>query len=199
MSIFSNNIGFSEENKELQYFKDAFLEYFNPLCSYAYRYVENSDVSEDVVQDVFFDLWTNKKNIDFSRPLKPYLYRLTKNKAIDFLRSARHKEEKLDENTEGYILESYVRDMIINQEDLLCLQELSQEIQSCVDKLPEQCKKVFTLSRTMGLKNKEVAEQLGISIKAVEKQITKALSEIRLHLNKEDLISFLFFLNIFHS
>lgn len=199
MNIFSNQIGFSEENKELQYFQNAFLEYFDPLCFYAFRYVENTDASEDIVQDVFFDIWTNKSKIDFSRPLKPLLYKLTKNKSIDFLRSARHHEEKLDESTEGLILESYVRDMIINQEDLICLQELSQEIQSCVDNLPEQCKKVFMLSRTAGLKNKEVAEHLGISIKAVEKQITKALSEIRLHLNKEDLISFIFFFNLFHS
>ena len=62
-----------------------------------------------------------------------------------------------------------------NQEHSLLLKELEEEIATYVETLPPQCRRIFLLSRTYGMKNKEIADQLGISIKAVEKQITKAI------------------------
>ena len=74
------------------------------------------------------------------------------------------------------------------------MKELEDEIIAYVDTLPSQCKKIFTLSRSYGLKNKEIAEQLGITVKAVEKQISKALFGLKKHLTEEGLITLLFFL-----
>jgi RNA polymerase sigma-70 factor (ECF subfamily) len=102
---------------------------------------------------------------------------------------------ELDGINESHIVESYLADHTQNQEQSLLLKELETEIANFVETLPPQCKKIFILSRTHGLKHREIAEQLGISIKAVEKQIGKALSELRIHLQKKDL---LFIIYLFH-
>lgn len=190
MSVFNIYSDQEKEKNELQYIKNSFLEFYSALCSYAYRYVENTANAEDIVQDVFLDVWKKRNEIDLSLPLKPLLYKLTKNKSIDFLRSAYYKEIKIDDYSGTNSLEDYVKDLIVSQDDQLHLEELTQTIQQCVENLPEQCQKVFMLSRISGLKNKVIAEQLGVSLKAVEKQITKALLEIRKHLKRKDLLAF---------
>lgn len=190
MSVFNIYSDQEKEKNELQYIKNSFMEFYSALCSYAYRYVENTANAEDIVQDVFLDVWKKRNEIDLSLPLKPLLYKLTKNKSIDFLRSAYHKEIKLEDYNDTSSLEDYVRSLIVSQEDQLHLDELTQTIQQCVEELPAQCQKIFILSRVSGLKNKEIAEQLDVSVKAVEKQITKALQEIRKRLKEKDLLAF---------
>jgi RNA polymerase sigma-70 factor (ECF subfamily) len=190
VSVFNIYSDREKEAKELQFIKNSFLEFYSALCSYAYRYVENTANAEDIVQDVFLDVWRKRNEIDLSLPLKPLLYKLTKNKSIDFLRSAYYKEINLEDYKEINSLEEYVRSLIVSQEDQLHMEELTQTIQQCVEELPEQCQKVFILSRVTGLKNKEIAEQLDVSVKAVEKQITKALHEIRKHLKRKGLLAF---------
>ena len=73
----------------------------------------------------------------------------------------------------------------------LSLKELEEEIMSYINTLPPQCHKIFMLSRSYGLKNREIAEQLNISIKAVEKQISKALSGLKEYLIQRDLFPLL--------
>lgn len=166
-------------------FKSLFLEYYEALCYYACKYVNDTDVSQDLVQDVFFDLWKKRDTIDFAEPIKPYLYKATYNKSIDHIRQTRLRNEKLEEPEPGSFLDFYINNMISNAEEELHLKDISREINNCIDNLPPQCKKIFNLSRQTGLKNKEIAEKLDISIKAVEKQISKALNEIRNHLNNK--------------
>ncbi len=106
-----------------------------------------------------------------------------------------NKEYSLDESNESDILEQYMSANILNSEQSLLLKELEAEINLFIDTLSPQCKKIFLLSRSYGLKNREIAEQLEISIKAVEKQISKALSGLKEHLTEEGLISLLILLS----
>lgn len=166
--------------KEMALFAELFDTYFRPLATYAYRYVNDWQAAEDITQDVFMQLWIKKDAIDFDEPIKPYLYRAVCNKAINHLNSALLRKridqpETLDELIDREILN-------YNQYDTLLEKEIIAQITSCVDTLPPQCKRVFQLSREANLKNKEIASQLNISEKAVEKHITKALTEIREHL-----------------
>ena len=178
-----------EENGlgELMLFQELFERYFRSLVTYAYRYVNDWHVSEDIVQDVFMALWVNRNEIDFEEPVKPYLYRATYNRSINHLNSVLVQRrvdhtDNLDELIDYEIL-SY------NQHDNLLLKEIEEEISSFVKTLPEQRKKVFLLSREENMKNKEIAFLLNISEKIVEKHITKALSDIRTHLTQTGLMS----------
>ena len=172
---------------EFVLFQKLFEDYFRSLVTYSYRYVNDWSVGEDIVQDVFMALWINRDKIDFEEPIKPYLYRATYNRSINYLNSVSVQRrvdhaDMLDELIDREI-QSY------NQHDNLLLKEIEEEITSFVGTLPEQRKRVFLLSREENLKNKEIALRLNISEKALEKHITKALSDIRTHLTETGLMS----------
>lgn len=179
----------SNEKDIYTHFRDIFLKYYSPLCLYALRYVKDTNIAEDIVQDVFTAVWQKREEIDFDLPIKPLLYKYTHNKTLDYLKSSNFNTERLDEYVGYTALDNYVRDLVANQiEDDLNVKELNEEIQQCIENLPDQCKKVYRLSRIDNLKNKEIAEKLDISIKTVEKHISKALCEMREHLNKKGLL-----------
>ncbi|MFV0271890.1 MAG: RNA polymerase sigma-70 factor [Macellibacteroides fermentans] len=178
------------DKKEMVFFEKLFQEYYASLLSYANSFLNNKEVSEDITQDVFMSLWIKKNEINFDDPIKPYLYKSTYNKVINYLNSFEVKNKINDIDTVDNLINKEI--IIFNQLDSLFLEEIHREIESITEELSPQCKKVFILSRKMNLKNKEIAEFLSISEKAVEKNITKALNKIRAHLLKMDLISLFF-------
>ena len=167
-----------------------FKRFYKPLRTYAFRFVNDTDLAEDIVQDTFFELWQRRDSIEFEGAVKSYLFKSVYNRSINVM----HKKYSLDESNESDILEQYMSANILNSEQSLLLKELEAEINLFIDALSPQCKKIFLLSRSYGLKNREIAEQLEISIKAVEKQISKALFGLKKHLTEEGLITLLFFL-----
>ena len=172
-------------------FRQFFLTHYETLCVRAFRLVHDRKLSEDIVQDVFLMLWERREEIDFSRPVLPYLMTAVRNRSIDFLRSRKlHGDGTCGLDT----LDGYVRRLVADRcEDEFDLSQLRHEIDDGVSQLSEQCRRVFLLSRETGLKNREIAEQLNISVKAVEKHIGVALSKLRLRLSRSGFFS-LFFL-----
>ena len=178
----------NHKNNEITLFKELFDEYFQSMVTYAYRYVNDWQTAEDIAQNVFMALWIKKESIDFEKPIKPYLYKAIYNKSINHLNSVLIQRRTDVPETTDILLNREILDY--NQYDTLLLKEIKGEIDSFVDTLPPQCRKVFLLSREEHLRNKEIAEKLHISEKAVEKHISKALNEIRNHLIKLDMIPF---------
>lgn len=184
-----NKQNISIKAKQLEHFENMFLTYFRPLSAYSFQIVRDTYVAEDIVQEVFYSIWKEWNRIDLSKSVQALLYAHTKNRSIDYLRkSSTIKEtsvtEMLDESTlTGFVLRMY------EQEDNLHFKNLQTAINVSVDNLPPQCKNIFNLSREQGLKNKEVAEKLGITVKAVEHQITKALSNIREDLKRKGFLT----------
>lgn len=166
-------------------FEDLFHLYYCPLIAFADKYTNDKQASEDIVQDVFMALWIKRGAINFSDPIKPYLYKATYNKSISYIHS-QQSNHSMDEQDIKLLLQQKITSYEV--QDSLLLKEVADEIAICVDKLPAQCRKVFLLSRGQGLKNKEIAKQLDISEKTVEGHISKALSELRSHLKKLDLM-----------
>lgn len=171
----------------IAFFESMFDQYFQPLVTYAFRYVNDWQVGEDIVQDVFMALWIKKEEIDFTLPIKSYLYRSTYNKSINYLNSFL-VQKKLEPSENIDDLLNY-EILTHNQHDSLLLKEIDREIQSILQTLPPQRKKIFIMSRKMNMSNKEIAIQLNISEKTVEKHITKALTDIKEHLTRLDLMS----------
>ena len=181
------------ENEIIQ-FKDILVEelfrkYYKILRAYAYRLLDDKHTAEDIVQDVYYDLWKRKDRLVIEEAVKSYLFRSVYTKALNYRNSKMYTtREVLDCSTEDKIQQIYIQSHTTDQEGELIYKELKAEIYRVINLLPDQCKKVFILSRKYELKNREIAEKLGISVKTVEKHISKALSVLRLNLKDVNLI-----------
>lgn len=174
---------------DISLFQQLFDSYFQSLVTYAFRFVNDWQAAEDIAQDVFMALWMKKEDIDFDQPVKPYLYRAVYNRSINYLNSALMQKRIEGVDTIDELISQEI--LSYNQHDALLLKEITAEINNFVETLPPQCRNVYKLSREENLKNKEIAARLDISEKAVEKHITKALTEIRNHLVHLDILSML--------
>lgn len=180
--------------EHIQYFKESFLKYYGMLCVYAMQYTEDADISRDIVQDCFADLWEKRDKLDYTMPLKPLLYKSVHDKAIDYTRHSSTKNESLNTDIEEHPLDIKWREILGQQpDDEIDCGLIRQEVDRCVAELSPQCARIYKMSREEGLSNKEIAARLQVSIKSVEKQITKALSTIRYHLLNRGYLSLIFY------
>ncbi len=158
-------------NKE---FKEIFDKNYAPLCNYAAAIIKNKHAAEDLVQSVFIQLWEKKKFIEMDKPAS-YLMLCVKNKSIDYLRALkRNKETSMDELPEK----------LVHKIQHLKEEDIDPILSYFVSKLPPKTKNVFLLSRKQGLSYKEIANQLGVSSKTVENQMSSALKKMRILLKE---------------
>lgn len=155
-----------------------FDTYFTPLCQRVNRIVNNPVIAEDLVQDVFYTFWMKRFEIAIERSPASYLYRMTLNAAFSYLRKYQHiAVTELNEKI-GYSI-----DRSPSGEETFIFSELQEKINRIIQSLPPKCKLIFTMSRNEEMSNKEIAEQLNISVKTVENQMTKALQIFRSNLS----------------
>ena len=151
-----------------------FREHFAGLTQFVERFVRSPDVAEELVQDIFFRIWTKREQLSEIESFKTYLYRAARNQALNFLRRA--KLERRWQEEQGVHEEpsaSYSAD------DGATGQELTVAVQEAIERLPPRCREVFLLSRDGGLTYAEIARTLGISIKTVETQMGRGLKALR--------------------
>lgn len=157
-------------------FRLLYETYHAPLFRFAESYVLSPDIAEDIVQEVFIKLWEDRK-IKISKSLKGYLFFMVKNASLNYLRTIQLEDKRKTNLMEGQIL-SDVADLDLDD-------EVSRKIKSAIQELPPQCQKVYSLSIYSGLKQSEIAEELGISVNTVKAQIHRAK-----HLLREKLYQF---------
>ncbi len=162
-------------------YNTLFNELYTPLCRFAMKFVTNKDVAEDIVQDLFVYLWENWERLSGSPAIKSYAYTAIKNRALNYL-----KKEFLKERAEDplELLSDNQEHKLPNPQELIENKELEAIIERALESLPAKCRTVFTLKRFGDLNNKEVAEQLNISIKTVENQMTIALRKLTAFINE---------------
>ena len=170
-----------EDTDAFQWIEQLFGSYCKPLRVYARRFVNDTCTAEDIVQDVFCELWTRRASIrrHETESVKSYLFKAVYNRCLNALT---RRPPAPDGINERHTIERYLYPYMQNPEQSLLLKELDNEITGFVGTLPPQCRRVFSLSRSSGLKNAEIARHLNISIKAVEKHIGKALRGLKEHL-----------------
>ncbi|WP_195371907.1 MULTISPECIES: RNA polymerase sigma-70 factor [Parabacteroides] len=170
-------------NSNKRIVEELFRKYYKVLRAYAYRLLGDKDMAEDIVQDAYYELWKKQEQLIMQDAIKSYLFRSVYTKSLNCLNSKEYTEqESFEQSTEGKIQKMYIQSQLLDQESDLMYKELQTAINTIIDGLPDQCKKVFILSRKYELKNREIAERLDISLKTVEKHITKALFILRSNL-----------------
>lgn len=152
--------------------------YFDRLLFHAFRFVNDRAEAEDIVSEVFADLWTKMDTLDLDAGIASYLYRAVSTRALNFLR---HKNiaavrieilDAINERRLEFIDRTTPVDSVENQ-------EIKNGIEAALSELPEKCREVFVLSYINGLKSKDIAEAMSISVRTVEAQVYKALRIMR--------------------
>lgn len=169
------------------FFKYLFDKYYGELCRLAFRYTGRSDVAEDVVQEVFINIWNSKLSMDYKGSIKPCLIRSVINTSLNYIKS-KHGRHIF----EGHHNLSSLNSALGYHEDTNC-HELEKLLELAVDQLPDKCREIFAMSRFLGLSHKEIATELDISTKTIEAQITIALKKIHLFLSQMGYFPFFIF------
>jgi len=166
----SPDIGASMSDKDLEaLFGKLFRKYEHPLHRLALKVIKSNQMSRDIVQNVFFKLWERRSQIRNIENIEAWLYRVTKNELIDFLR----KTAADDRLREGLWRE--MQFSIKSTEQAIDAKECNNMIYRAVDQLPPQRRLVYTLNRDKGLSYQEIAEELSISRHTVKNQLSLAL------------------------
>ncbi len=154
---------------DLKAFEMIFRRYYKALVRYANTIVKDMDEAEDIVQQVFINLWEKAGVMEVQVSLRSVLYRSVHNAALNRL-----KKQVVHS---GYVKEMMGQEMAVAE--ITYHKELQQQISEALDQLPEQCARIFKMSRFDNLKYKEIAEALNLSVKTVENQMGKALKIMR--------------------
>jgi RNA polymerase sigma-70 factor (ECF subfamily) len=160
-----------------QAFELLFRKFYLRLCIFTNKFLNNPEEAKEVSQDVFVKIWEGRNNIDPEDSLKSYLFKIAQNISLNKL-----QREKVKIKYAEILKLVYFEQLEISAHESLVASELEEHIAKSIKNLPAECRKVFELSRNDGLKYREIAEALKISIKTVEAQMSKALWSLRIEL-----------------
>jgi RNA polymerase sigma-70 factor, ECF subfamily len=159
--------------KNLQSFEHLFRELFKPLCGFAMKYVKDLDEARNLVHEVFITVWEKFDGLPSDTNYRSYLYTAVRNRCLNHLR-----------DTKKHLSIEKAEHKMTEENSSMETAELEREIELAINSLPEKCRMVFEFSRMEGLKYGEIAEKMGISVKTVEAQMSKALTVLRAHLSE---------------
>jgi RNA polymerase sigma-70 factor (ECF subfamily) len=165
-------------------FDELFNELYPQLVFFANKYVGDYPLSEEIVQEVFVRFWLKRDSLEHESLVKSYLYRSVRNSSIDYLRRDKVERQRYND----YI---YTTDNRTELKDIISENELKLKIEIAVSQLPEQCKKIFLMSREEEMTYKEIAADLNLSVKTVEAHISRALKSLREQLEEYLVLLFL--------
>lgn len=161
-----------KEGHEAAY-ERLFKEYYQMLTLYANKYLEDIELAKETVQDLFVGIYEKRTNLDINSSLKSYLFRSVHNRCINQINS-------------GKVRTKYAKQVIAYAEkgrdsvhESMCHAELEEALHQAISELPPKCQKIFTMNRFEGLSNSQIADELALSKRTVETQISKALKILR--------------------
>jgi len=154
-------------------FESMFFKYYQQLCAFSYNYVKSQDIARDIVQEVFINIWSNRKNFYINQSLKAYLYTAVRNQSLNYLQQ-RKRMEILEEKLKQQETYNELVDV-----DELSSEQIAQKVWELVEQLPERRRTIFILYRRHGLSYIEISEVMGITRKTVENQMGKSLKFLR--------------------
>jgi len=175
-----------------QAFEQVFRLYFKSLHSYAYTFMKDDELAEEIVQNIFCRIWEKRSQLKIEGSLKAYLYRSVHNESLNYL-----KQQKNRANLQVYY-GGREKEAFAQASEKIMVTELETHIQQALKELPEQCRTIFQMSRFEQLKYQQIADQLNLSVKTIENQMGKALKILRVKL-AEFLTLILYILTVLHK
>lgn len=165
-------------SEDMKSYKELYLLMFDSLFQFAYSFVKSKQVAQEIVSDVFIKLWRIRDQLNGVDNLKLYLFGITKNLSLNHLaRASKNLYIQLDDpKVEEMGIESAIE--FKNPEDLYISKETIKNVMQAIRNLPSQCQTIFTLVKVEGLKYKEVAKLLDISVLTVRNQVAIATKKI---------------------
>ena len=168
-------------------FKELFHRYYKPLCSYVYAIIKDVEATDDIVQDLFLVLWNRKADFDHINRITSFLFVSARHASFNLLD---HEEVKLRKIGE-YLAEYHGEET----EERILIEEFDHMLSRWVESLPTECGRIMKLTLA-GKKNKEIADELAISVQTVKNQKVKGFKILRT-LYKQDYLLIILFINLF--
>ena len=159
-------------------YKELFFLFYKPLTQFAFSFVKSKEMSEEIVSDVFINIWKGRKHLEEIENLKTYLFISTKNISLKYLLK-QHKQVAIA--IDGLNIELESKD--IHPEQLMITADMVNKITEAVNQLPPRCKIIYKFIKEDGLRYKEVAAILDISVKTIDSQLAIALKKIGAAIN----------------
>ena len=167
------------ENKK---FEDLFAEFEKPIYNYVLRMVKNEQLAEDLTQDIFIKVYQKLDSFRGESSLKTWIYRIATNTYLDYFRTAGHKKDKItgslaeSGDDESSFLEA---EKVLSIDERLVEAEMKSSFFDFVNKLPDDYRAVLILHDFQGLKNREIAEILNVSLETVKIRLHRARKKFR--------------------
>lgn len=158
---------------DIKQFELLFRSCYVSLVKYAKSFVKDHDTAEEIVQDLFVKIWSERDKIKIKTTLKGYLFRAVHNKCLHLL-----KHKKVVEKHEKEIIQDK-KTYAGKTSELVQYNDLRTAVAGIMERLPERCGKIFCMNRFEGMTYTDIALRLGISVKTVEADMSKALKEFR--------------------
>jgi len=165
-------------------FEEIYISYFFRLKQFALEYVLSEEDAENIVQDVFTALWERNEMTNINSNLIPFLFVAIKNRSINLLRHRAVMQKTANKIQEEYQLTLQVKlaSLEMFDDSLFDEEDVEQIVTSVINSLPDRCREIFIKSKIEGKKQKEIAEEMNISIKTVEAQMSIAYKKIKTEL-----------------
>ena len=170
-----HRLSFYSDEKALD---ELFQIYYDKLFTSSYVIVKSKDLAEEVVADVFYKIWQNREKLQEIKSLDNYLFVSVKNQSLNYV----EKENRMGKDSIDEVLNNQLKDDY-TAEDLMVSLEMQYKIAKAIESLPPKCKEIFKLIRFEGLKYKEAAEKLNLSLNTVDAQMGIAMKKLSQLLN----------------
>ena len=158
-------------------FERLFREYYEVLCFFANRFVDNMQVSEEIVADAYAALWERRESILITTSFRAYIYRAVRNRCLNHIKHQRIERAYLDYLRQHYNVSDEGMDSVREE-------QLAREVEEAIESLPERCRQIFKMSRYDDLRYNDIAKILQLSPKTVERQMMIALEKLRRQLKQ---------------
>ncbi len=160
-------------------FRNLFQSIYTQLYIHCRKYISDPEDAKDIIQNVFLHFWEKRKDIDIHTSLYAYLQKSVQNECLNYLRT--HRIANIPQEDIPVINQIDIAEKNDPQSEFN-INEIERIIENTIETLPDQCKFVFKLSRIEGLKNKEIADKLQISVRTVDTHIYRALKILKVRL-----------------
>ncbi len=166
------NIVVAVKRGDFEAYEELFLRYYPVVRNFICGFVKEDELAKDLAQEVFMKMWQYRSSLDASKPVRAYLFLLARREVCSHFRAKAQRVNKFGEEAILNIADNTTQQQLDGN-------ELSGVVSDILENMPPKRKEIFTLSRRMGLSNREIAERLDISVRTVDKHIELAIQDIR--------------------